>query len=456
MGTRNLIILAAVVIAAACFIYFVERHQPTSDERLERADRIFGEIDGAEMASLELRTSHGPIRLVRADDNWRLVEPIDYPADASAVRSLVDAVAGLDAERTLPPDEVDMGDYGLVEPALSLVLVAEDGRRFSLDVGDETPLGSNRAVRRDADEEIVICSGAFVASLDREIDEWRSRDVVDLFEHDLSSVEIATADDRILVEKENGRWQLRTPVADLADREQMQSLVSELNALRVSEFMSVDEGLGGLDLEQPDYRVVLTPAESDESVTLELWSEATEGAGSMVCRRNDIDLFRVPDSIAARLGKAPVLWRSEKVWPLTSWDVARVEIEGAEGTTVLREIDGMWRLDDGSEADGAEVRRRLNALADLVAREHDLVLPPTEVLGSARLEMGDADTAEEIIFTFFSPMEEGGHAAVRVDARDNVMGVDLAVVETIVGDLGALKPPAADPAVDGGVNGVRE
>ncbi len=190
MRSRNLIILAAVVAALGAFIFFVERNQPTTLEVVERANRVFPDLDQDAVEVVELQTSHGPIRLAAVNEEWRLVEPIDFPADAAAVRSLLGAIADLDAERVLPLGEVELADFGLDDPVLGVVLLDSEGTRFSLAVGDPTPLGSNRAVRRGSDEEIVMSAGAFVAGLDRGIDEWRSRDVVDLLEHDLESVEI--------------------------------------------------------------------------------------------------------------------------------------------------------------------------------------------------------------------------------------------------------------------------
>ena len=217
MRNRNLIILACVVMALGGFIFYVERHQPTTDEHQERVDRLFQDLDGDTVVAVELKTSHGPIRLSKTDDEWRLVEPLEYPADAAVVKTLIDTIANLDAERTLPVGEVARGDYGLDAPVLGVTLVDSQGGRFSLAVGDETPLGSNRAVLRDTDEEIILVPGFFVASLDKDVDQWRSRDVVDLLEHDLGSVEIETAEDRITVEQAGGRWLLREPLADLAN-----------------------------------------------------------------------------------------------------------------------------------------------------------------------------------------------------------------------------------------------
>jgi len=451
MRSRNLIILASVAIALGVFIYFVERHQPTTDDRLERIDRLFQELDGDAVVELELKTSHGPVRLAKTDDEWRMVEPLDYPADVAAVKALVDAVANLDAERILPIGEVDPGDYGLDAPVLGVTLVDSHGDRFSLAVGDETPLGSNRAVQRRSDKKIILVPGHFVASLDKDIDQWRSRDVVDLLEHDLESVEIETAEDRIKAEQGDGRWMLSEPLIDLADPDQMRSLVSELNTLRVSEFLSDEADAPELGLDPPAFRVLLTPKDGGETLTLELAASEDE-AGTVVCRRNGSDLFLVPSSIGTRLAKAPVLWRSDKVWPLTSWDVSKIEIAGKTEEAVLDRVDGLWQAGDGGEVDNPEVSRRLGALADLEVREHDLVLPPTEVMGSVILVIDEDGGAEGLTYTFFAPLEEGGLAAVRVSSRDNVMGVDAISAETIVGNLDRLRPTDAATATDDGAD----
>jgi hypothetical protein len=444
MRSKNLIVLALVVIGLGGFILLVERHQPTTDERTERADRVFPGLDGDEISSIELTTGSGAVSLVQVDDGWRLTEPLDYPADATAVRSLVSAIEALDAERSLPLDEVELADFGLDEPPLGVTLGSLDGRRFSLTVGAEMPLGSKRAIRVGDDDEIVVTSSAFVSSLDKQVDQWRSRDVVDVLEHDLASVEISSGEDTIHAVRSGDRWQLTEPVADLADREQMRSLISELNALRVGDFLTADSDTAGLGLEPPEYRVVLLPSDGRAPLTVELGHpEEGDSSGTIACWRNGQDLFRVPDTIRTRLAKAPVLWRSSKVWNFSSWDVAAMELTNPTEEMFLDRADGLWQSADGEEVDGPEVSRRLNALADLEARDFDLLQPPTEVMGSVVLTL-DENGPEELVYTFYAPLEVGGHAAVTVSTRDNVMGVDSAVAETIVGDLDALMPPPAE------------
>ena len=447
MSSRNLIILAVVVVALGAFIFFVEQHQPTTTERLERIDRVFGEFDEDAIDAIELQTARGSIRLEKTDDEWRLVKPLSYPADAAAVRSLLRSIATLESDRTLSLDEANPADYGLDTPQLSVALVDETGKRFELAVGAETPLGSNRAVRRGRDNEILLCPDTFTSSIDREVDQWRSREVINVRETDLASIEITTSSDLIRAVRVGGHWDLEAPLADLADAEQMRSLVSELNALRISEFVANADDQGGLGDGPWEYRVVLTPNDGAEAVTLELAAPA-EGEATILCRRDGSELIRIPEGIRTRLAKAPVLWRSPKVWPFSTLDAGKVEISTAVDSVVVDKIDGLWRLADGGEADSVAVRRRLTGLADLEVREHDLLQPPTEVMGSVILVLDDDRGAEGLTYTFYAPIEIGGHAAVTVSSRSNVMGVDVAVAEMILGALDQLRPNEPEPVTE--------
>jgi hypothetical protein len=436
MRRTNLIILGVVVLALGAFIVFVERHQPTSDERRERADRVFPALDADEVEIIELRTDAAAVRLVRDDGAWRLTEPLDSPADPAAVLGLLEAIAGLDAERVLGADEVDAAAYGLDDPPIELVLADGEGRRFELAVGGTTPLGGKRAVRRGDADEVVLCPAAFVSRLDRNVDDWRSREVVSVAESELAVIDIETGEDRIRVERVRDRWRLVEPLADLADHEQITSLISELNGLRVTEFLDTGAAPSGID--DPEFRIRLEEVDDGATVTLELAAPADDSAG-VVCRRDGEDLFRVPDTLRLRLGKAPVLWRSDAVWPFSTWDVASATFGNPDDEVGLVHRDGMWQLPDGGAADGAEVRRRLSRLAELEADAHDLMVPPTGALGTVTVTTDGEAGSTELRFTFWGAMEEGGHAAVAVTGRDNVMAVDAATVDTIVEDLDALR-----------------
>jgi hypothetical protein len=63
------------------------------------------------------------------------------------------------------------------------------------------------------------------------------------------------------------------------------------------------------------------------------------------------------------------------------------------------------------------------------------------------LEQNDEEKERPVIrFDFYAPLEEGGRAMVQVTGRDTVMGVDVAKVNGILGDLGDLRSEKDDTA----------
>jgi hypothetical protein len=426
MKPRNLIILAVIVLVVGAYILFYERHQPTSDERAERSDKLFPTLERDEVGSIEIHNSHGEFHLVRSGDDWRLITPIDFAADTATVNSLLGSLLGLRQERRLEADEVDPGAYGLDEPQMHVILSTADDERLSLEVGQETPLGSNRAVRISGDDAVIICAGWFASDLDKELDSWRSRDVVD-------------------------EWRLLEPVSDLADGDHLQNLISNLSSLRVEEFLDDELNPSVLGLDSPEYRVTLIRSEGGDTVELEFGTTREQDSATQVaCRRNGRDVFWANDVAATRLAKAPVLWRASKLYDFNTWDAEMLTISSDGQRLRLDRSEGLWQEESGGELDYTAVQDRLSKLAELEVREFDLMQPLTEEMG--RLELGleatdDEAEARTISYTFNRPLAEGGDALVTVSTRDTVMSVDAAEVYAILSDPDSLRKPE-EPEVE--------
>ncbi len=451
MKPRNLIILAVVVIAVASYIFFYERHQMTSDEARERAGKVFPDFDRDAVQEIEIHNSHGNFQLVKSDDHWQLTAPIDFPADSTAVSSLLDSLNNLDVERRLGADEVDPGAYGLDEPEMRVVAQTDLGDRFEIVVGEETPLGSNRAVQRKGEPEIILCSRYFVSNLDKELADWRSRDVVDVVADDVASIQVVTASDRIHAVRDDDAWRLLEPISDLADRDHMRNLISNFNGLRIEEFLDGEVSPAEYGLDDPSYRVTLIRTAGADPIQLDFGlTREEDGTTQVACRRNGTEYFWVDDLAATRLAKAPVTWRSPKVYPFDTWDAERLTITSGGQEIALDRAEGLWKLPDGGELDYTAVQDRLTTLANLEVREYDLIEPGTDAMGRIELELkaaADDDEAEPgaIDFTFFRPLTEGGDAIVITSARDTIMSVDPGQVETLLADPSSLRKPDPEP-----------
>ncbi len=453
MKPKNLVILAAVVVLVGAYIFFFERHQMTSDEARKDADKVLRGFDQDSVTSMVIDSNSGRVRLEKVGEEWRLREPLDFPANGATVDSTLNSLAGLEADRRFPAEDADLSEYGLDAPVANLVLGQTGGGETTVAVGTEMPLGSKRALRVDGSEEIIISSGWFVSDLEREIDDWRSRDVVTLTSEEIASIDIGAGADSIRAVRLGDSWQLLKPVKDLGDDDHLQGLISDLSSLKIEEFLDDGADLAKLGLEAPTYEITVIRSDGSEPFRLDLGATREgEGGTEVACRRGDGEYFWVQDRVGTRLSKAPVLWRSKKVFPFSSWDAGKIRLSSGTETVELEEVDYQWRFtSDQAEAVQSRVQDRLTALVDLEATDYDLMAPLTGESGRAEVVLLAADDAaaeQTLIFTFYAPLAEGGKAVVTVSGRDNVMGIDPASVEAILGDLGDLRPAPEDEAAN--------
>lgn len=450
MKTRNLIILAAVVIAVLAYILLFERHRPTSEEATQAAEKVLQDFERDDVVGIVIDRGGDRVWLEKLDEQWRLREPIDFPADASLVSSTLGSIANLTADRRLSLQEVDAVEYGLEEPVAELTLRMADGGQRVVVVGDELPLGSKRALWVDGGAEIVIASGWFVSDLEREVDDWRSRDVIDFLEDDIASVDIESGDDSIRAVRLEDEWQLLRPLTDMADDDHLGSLISDLRSMRIEEFLDDDTDPRELGLDLPEYELTIIRSDGGEPLRLDLGVTREGDSGTEVaCRRGDGEYFWASERVRARLSKAPVLWRSKKVMPFETWEAEEFRLETADASVELIQDGSIWRFPDESEADLTKVQQRLRALSDLEATDYDLLAPVTREMGSVEvvLEAEEEDQQRPTLaFTFFAPLEEGGKAVVQVSGRDTVMGVEVAAVNEILDNLESLR--AEEPDAD--------
>ena len=455
MKSKNLIILALVVIAVGAYILLFERHRPTSDEAAKAAEKVLRQFDRDDVEAIVITSEAGRVRLEKTGEDWRLREPLDFPADSGVISSTLGSLANLKADRRLAADEVDPADYGLIEPPIEIRLHMADGSERSLAVGDTLPLGSKRALRVDNGPEVVIAASWFVSDLEREADDWRSKEVIDFIQSDVASIDIESGADSIrAVRLDDDHWQLLRPLEDRADKDHLVALMSDLGSMQIEEFLDPSTDPTELGLELPEYELTIVRSDGGEPLRLDLGATRQgENETEVACRRGG-DLFWATERVLTRLSKAPVLWRSKKVMPFETWDAEELRVTTEQASTAVVYDGDFWRFDDDSEADLTAVQERLRDLANLEATDYDLMAPLTRTMGTVEVVLEAEEEGGErpsLTFSFYAPLEEGGKAMLQVSGRDTVMGVEVEDAEKILGNLDALRPeptPVADAATE--------
>jgi len=450
MKKNSLLILTALVVALGLFIGLWERHQPTTDEARERAGKVFPSLEAQDIRSLEISSSHGDFRFLRENEKWRLEAPIQTEADQSAVDSVLHSLLKLKVARKLEGDELDPAKYGLKEAAIRVVLTPKSGSTKELLIGSKMPLGSQRAMRLDGGP-ILLADAWLTSDLEKDLKGWRSHELVSLSLWDLAAITVDEADSRIEAMKIGGKWRLRQPVDDLADEEQLNRLVSGLNAVRILDFVDGDPDPAAMGLDNPRYSLSLSPADGSAAARLAFGlKRKQDGVEQVACRRGDSDYFWVGNSAENALGKAPVLWREARIFPFQSWDALSLKITRDGTTFSIHREEGVWKSESGREADAAKVEERLSAISDLKAKHFDLLLGGRPEFASIQigLKAPTAEKTEETRITFFKPMEKGGEVLVRVAGRPALMSIDAADAEKILAKIPFPEKTEATPPAE--------
>lgn len=440
MRLPRLIVLAVVVLGLGALILFWERHQPTTDQVKERTDKLFPTLEQDKVRSIVVRNPKGEFELAKEKDRWLLHKPLADEANQGAVTSLLGTLTSLKAERTLKAADVKLADYGLDTPALSVTIVDEAGTKHVLRLGAEMPLGSQRAALTDGTSVFIV--NKYVASdLEKDLAGWRSDQLAQVYATDVAALTITYSGVRVALAHTGNVWTLTDPVADLAERERAEGLVSDLGAARIKEFVDAPGPLREYGLDPRGFDILIVRrGENAAPIQLELGSRRDkDGSAQIACKRGE-RVFWVEAKAVEKATAVLADWRSRKLVAVDSWDQDRLEIEAGGAKAVLERVDGQWKA--GSvELDFGTVNGRLTLLSELEVKAFDQPKPAAAALGKVK---ATSSSKVETEVEFFPGT--GGEVVAVVKGRAGAFTVDGAKVRDLLADPAALVRPTPTPA----------
>ena len=439
MRIGRLIALAFVVVGLGAYILLYERHQPTTDERKEQADKIFAGFDQAKAKKILITNSHGTFELVKEKDAWALRKPLADRANEGAVSSLLFSVSGLKAERTLKAAEVKLSEFGLDKPPLRVTIEDEAGKSFSLKLGDDLPLGNQRAAVTTG-ENVYLVNKYIGNDLGKDLAGWRSDELAQVYAGDVASVTVASPAGQMVLAHAGTVWTISAPAADLADRERADGLVGDISGARIKEFIDAEPDLKALGLEPRRFGVTIVKRDAKAApIALDFGNEREAKDGKQVACRRGERVFWVDGKAVSRLGAPWQEWRSQQLVAFDSWTADRLEIEAGASKAALERKDGVWKA-GAAEVDAGAVSRRLSALSDLKVKAFDQPKPPGAAIGRVKLS-GEGGVSVEVAFYAGTP-----DALAVVAGRTGALAVDAAKVQEIMADPASLAKPKPTPA----------
>lgn len=439
MSPKKLILLTAVVAALFAFIVLFERKMPTTADR-ERKGDLYWDIPAEKIDRLEISRGEEKVEFRRANGaSWRMVRPQKYPAETFAVSGVVTDLAAL---RRSGGDgaEARPADFGLEKPVAVAVFEWADPddpksrKTRTVEFGSGVPGTDIVSARLAGTEKILFVPNSVLTGLQKNVDEFLSKDVFGGSASDVSRIEILRGRGRLVLIRKNGAWRLTEPVADLADTPEADRLAGQLTALRAREFVRGGVDLTAQGLNPSLFHVTVTDSKG-AATAVDFGSTRSDGDSVYALREGQVLL--VDREIMDDLSKETVAFRSSRLVEFNRSDVTALEGAFGPASFVLTQKDGGW------SAGGHAI---------LAGAADDLETALLDLKSSAFLEEADAKalpapdatvtvktkTGETWVLTFHA---RGEGVAAKVSGRLGAYGVEAGVP----GQLEAAFRKAATP-----------
>ncbi len=370
---RTVALLGAFLVLLAAVLFFDARGKKRAAGKEKEGKLV--DLAAADLVKMSLKAGDAILTFERDDKGaWKITEPLETGADAAEVGGLADGFSGLKIERVVATAPADLSAFGIPDKELSLWVKGKD-KPVRILVGMENPIDKTLFAKREDDPRVVLIASSLRTILDKKLFDFRRKDVFAFERTGVTALKIRTGSSAWEALRKDGDWFLKSPVAALADKIRVDTLIDSLAGLRAKEFVSekrTDEDVLKRGLDKPEYEVVLSMPTENKEATISLHREGDK-ISAMSSLADKIVL--VESAILADLDKKPEEYRQKKVAVFDSWDADRLSVTaGGLSLAAVKEKVGdsdKWFLEsaDKVEADGSKVETLIRKIEGLEAAE---------------------------------------------------------------------------------------
>jgi hypothetical protein len=361
----------------------------TASERERAAGLVLptlAKVEPGEVKAVEIRVP-GQSRVVlerEGERRWQVVEPGRVRADATAAEALVGNLKSLERYGDSGPIEVgaNAATLGVDDRATTVVLLGEDRTKPLASVRLGAIVEDRQYVREEGAEAASVVDEAKLAPARQPAEDWRDRNLFDIFSYDVASIQVDGPGRSLAVELDGPKWRIRAPIPAAGDPVAIDRLLADLATLSAvggeAGFAAVDvEDVAPFGLSPPRFTLSIRPLgatspDDREPRVVEFGSSPPGRPDLLYARRGgEDDILAVPARTVATLGLDPNTLRSRKVFDLDPGNVAAIEIRRGEEVYRLARLDRGWASLSPSEgaADEPTVGQLLSVLGGLETAE---------------------------------------------------------------------------------------
>ena len=190
----------------------------------------------SQLTGIELRKLGAPPVILQrgAGDQWRIIAPEVFGADAAAVNTMVTSLASLSADKVIDEKPKTLDEYGLGIPAIDVLVRKKDGKTHHVLIGDQSTMSGGFFAKLEGDPKVYTVGTFVQGNLNKSVTDLRDKRML-IFEpgqvtHLTLTARGATSE---FTKNPQGSWQMVKPQAYRVDALNVDEMVRKLGEARL-------------------------------------------------------------------------------------------------------------------------------------------------------------------------------------------------------------------------------
>lgn len=436
MKFRGLLIAAVVLVALGGLLYWSNHHKepPATNSKSPTVVRIVP----AEVTSLTVKQQgQPPVTITRASgDQWQITAPAAYPADASAVTSILSTLSPLLAVEVVENKAADLGPFGLASPAVEVDVVTKNKETKKVLVGDDTPAGEDVYVAVAGDPRVYTAASYVKTSLNKSLLDLRDKRLLPVESSSVTTMDLTRKGQEIGFGRVQNGWQIQKPKPYRTDTFQVDDLLDQATRAKWDPATSVEDATKDFAKATPVATLQLTGSGGRETLEVRKKDNNYYAKSSAIAGVYQIDSTVAP-ALAEALGRGLDDFRNKQLFDFGYSDPDKIEYEAGSTHVTLTHRGNDW-YSNGQKMDTDSVEQMVTALRDLAAAkfvDSGYAKPDIEVTVTS-------DGGKKVGKVGIETAKDGSGIAKREDGP-SLYSLDSVTLEGLTSAVKGLKPASA-------------
>ncbi len=303
-----------------------------------------------------------PTVVSKVSDKWMLVLPKAMPADQEAVGSMITALSSLNADRVVDEKPADLSQFGLGSPKEQIVITKKDGKTQTLEIGDDSPVGSGVFAKLEGDGRVFVIPTYTKTNFDKTAQDLRDKRLLTFNSDKLTSVQLAAKGQSVEFGKNaQNEWAIVKPKPMRADGSQIDDLVRKLKDAKMDTTISAEDAKKAQAAFAVSPKIAaVTVTDNSGPQTLEVRKDS---AKNYYARSSVVEgIYKVASDLGDALDKSADDFRSKKLFDFGFTEPTKIQLQNA----TYQKSGEKW-MSGSTEMDSISIQNVVDKLRDLSA-----------------------------------------------------------------------------------------